>query len=78
MVVNGITGFLVDKKDPQALATAIATLLKDEELRVTLGRAGRERIEREFMLEQMVKKTEVMYEQVLTHRLKEDYRTVVG
>ena len=72
LVIDGITGFLVDKKDPQALAAAITTLLKDEELRVTLGRAGRERIEREFMLEQMIKKTEVMYEQVLTHRLKED------
>jgi glycosyltransferase involved in cell wall biosynthesis len=72
LVVDGTTGFLVEKKDPQALAARITTLLKDEELRVTMGRVGRERIENEFMLEQMIKKTEAIYEQVLLHRVKED------
>jgi glycosyltransferase involved in cell wall biosynthesis len=56
LVVDGINGFLVAKKDPQALAAAIVKLLKDEELRMTLGKAGRQRIGQELMLEQMLKK----------------------
>ena len=37
------TGFIVDKNDPQQLAQVLLSLLEDDALRETMGRAGRER-----------------------------------
>lgn len=42
-VEDGKTGFLVDKDDFFALAEAILRLLKNDDLRETMGRAGRKR-----------------------------------
>jgi lipopolysaccharide/colanic/teichoic acid biosynthesis glycosyltransferase/glycosyltransferase involved in cell wall biosynthesis len=46
--IDGVTGFLVPVGDTNALTNAIATLLADPELRARMGRAGRERMERDF------------------------------
>ncbi len=46
MVVNGVTGFLV--RTPAECADAIGRLAAEPELRVRLGRAGRERVERDY------------------------------
>jgi glycosyltransferase involved in cell wall biosynthesis len=48
-VVDGITGVLVPVGDSQALARAIAQLLADPALRQKMGKAARERTEREFV-----------------------------
>jgi glycosyltransferase involved in cell wall biosynthesis len=50
VVEDGVTGLLVPPGDPQALARALATLLADPQLRLTMGRAGRARAERLFDL----------------------------
>ena len=47
-VDEGINGMLVAEKDPLALAIAIALLLGEPEWAQQMGRAGREKIEREF------------------------------
>ncbi|MFN8528488.1 MAG: glycosyltransferase family 4 protein [Anaerolineae bacterium] len=47
-VVDGETGFLVDPKDPDALADRVVTLLRDPDLRARMGAAGRARVERLF------------------------------
>jgi glycosyltransferase involved in cell wall biosynthesis len=47
-VVDGVTGILVPPRDPIALADAIRKLLKDPELRQRMGKAGRERVIRDF------------------------------
>lgn len=47
-VADGITGILLPPADPPASAAAIATLLADGEGRVTMGRAGRTRVLRDF------------------------------
>ena len=52
MVVDGVTGFLVPEGDTQALASALARLAEDADLRCRLGRAGRERYEAHFTREQ--------------------------
>ena len=48
LVENGRTGLLVPPGDPVALAGAIARLCENADLRETLGRAGRERVRRDF------------------------------
>lgn len=71
LVIDGATGFLVDKEDPQALATAVLKLLKDERLRAKLGIAGRQRVEQEFRVERMIKRTEEIYERLCLCKLGE-------
>jgi glycosyltransferase involved in cell wall biosynthesis len=48
-VVDGVTGVLVPVGDSVALAAAIHKLLVDPELRTRMGRAGRERMNRNFL-----------------------------
>jgi glycosyltransferase involved in cell wall biosynthesis len=45
---HGETALLVPPGDPQALADAIVLMLADDALRVRLGAAGRERVQRRF------------------------------
>lgn len=47
-VVDGVTGCVVDPRDPAALSTVLVRLLRDPALRRSLGSAGRDRIEKEF------------------------------
>lgn len=50
-VQDGKTGILVKPNDPDDVAQALERLLSDTELRERLGRAGRERAERDFRWE---------------------------
>ena len=49
-VTDGTTGFLVPSRQSGPLAGRIAALLDDERLRAAMGRAGRQRVEREFQM----------------------------
>lgn len=51
IVDDGKTGFLVPKHDVAVLADKIQLLLNDSVLRCKMGKAGREKFEKEFMLE---------------------------
>lgn len=48
IIDHGSTGFIVPKKDSEALADAIARLLDDPDLRHSMGEAGRQRFLRLF------------------------------
>lgn len=48
MVVNGETGFLVEKGKPEEIAERVLRLVRDVELRKKMGRAGRERVHQMF------------------------------
>ena len=50
-IIDGKTGLLVPVKDPEAMARAIIRLLSDDDLRMRLGAAARERAVREFSQE---------------------------
>ena len=50
VVEEGRTGFIVDPRDAEATARALTSLLADPEAADRMGRAGRERIAREFSL----------------------------
>ncbi len=47
-VVDGETGFLVEPRDPAALATQVIRLLRDPDLRARMGAAGRARVEARY------------------------------
>lgn len=51
IVDDGKTGFLVPKHDVAVLADKIQFLLNDSVLRSNMGKAGREKFEKEFTLE---------------------------
>ena len=50
IVDDGKTGFLVPKHDVSALADKILLLLSNPDLRCNMGKAGKEKFEKEFTL----------------------------
>jgi phosphatidylinositol alpha-1,6-mannosyltransferase len=52
IIVDGLTGFLVDQRERPTLAVRIATLLGDEPRRRAMGEAGRQRALAQFSYEQ--------------------------
>lgn len=48
VVDDGVNGFLVPVKDSEALAQKLRILIEDKALRVSMGKAAREKAEREF------------------------------
>jgi len=64
-VVDGVTGRVVDPHDTQLLASVLRELLCNPELRRRFGRAGRERIEKEFTWESVGAKVATRIREVL-------------
>jgi glycosyltransferase involved in cell wall biosynthesis len=60
-VEDGLSGMLVPPGDGAALGRAIGMLLEKPELARRLGRAGRERVEGNFSLDRMVRRTQGLY-----------------
>lgn len=60
VVQDKVTGLLVLPKDPHSLALAIMTLLQDRNLAVSLGEAGRKRVEALFDMKKMIEKIEAL------------------
>lgn len=67
-VVDGECGFVVPPRDPKALEEAIATLLTDEGLALRMGEAARRRVEKHFRVEDMVRKIEAMYLELMEEK----------
>jgi glycosyltransferase involved in cell wall biosynthesis len=61
LIVDGETGVLVPPRRPDAVADAIAALLRDPARAERLRLAARRRIEQEFSLEAMVRRTTAVY-----------------
>lgn len=76
IVEDGVTGLLVPVNDETALANALVRLLADATLAQRMGRAGRERLEREFSLARMARETEEIYRDALVGRTGLDVRRV--
>jgi glycosyltransferase involved in cell wall biosynthesis len=66
VVSHGETGLLVPTRDHRALAAAISGLLKNQDRRQRMGKAGLERVRRLFTAERMVERTLDVY------RMRED------
>ena len=68
VVEEGKNGFLVPVKDSVALASAIEKLINNEELRIKMGRYGREKVLKEFDEKIIVNQTMKLYQEVLVKR----------
>lgn len=66
LVVDGETGLLVAPADVAGLAHAITRYVRDPELRREHGRASRERIERDFSMDAMVRRYMAVYDAALS------------
>lgn len=66
VVNDGINGLLVPPKDPQALANALLTMLKDKSLRLKMGIAGRNFIMERFSDKKIHEQTLDVYRQSLS------------
>ena len=64
-VVDGENGIVIPPLDSQKLADAIVHLYKNPSIREKMGRKSRERVEKLFTLEQMIRAYEEFYEQVM-------------
>lgn len=64
VVVEGETGLLVPPAEVAPLAEAMGRLAADPDLRATLARAGRARVERDFGLDRMVDQTLGIYREL--------------
>lgn len=65
---DGETGFLVEPREPTAMAHAVTRLLKDASLRTRMGEAGLARVRDRFTVERMVQETAKVYQRLLTQR----------
>lgn len=63
-VAEGETGYLVPREDPEALRTRLGELMASPDLRLQLGKAGRERYEKNFTFDAMYGKTLTVYKEV--------------
>jgi glycosyltransferase involved in cell wall biosynthesis len=64
LIDDGVHGLLVERRDPEALARAVARLLRDPAQRAEMGARGRERQRREFDIALMVRRLEALYEEL--------------
>jgi glycosyltransferase involved in cell wall biosynthesis len=60
-VTHGVEGLLVPPGDEAALSRALARMLDDDVLRIALGRAAGERARRDFSLQTMTDRYELLY-----------------
>jgi hypothetical protein len=64
-VVDGITGFVVPRRDPVELGAAIARLAQDARLRARMGRAARKHAQTNLDLERQLDKFDELYRELL-------------
>lgn len=64
-VEDGITGRVVEPRDPSGLAEALIELLENAEIRSAMGKAGRTSFETRFIADRMVENTMKVYEELL-------------
>lgn len=65
---DGETGCLVPPREPREMAAKLRLLADRPELRAGMGRAGRERLLREYSLKAMVGRVESLYEDLLRRK----------
>ncbi len=67
-VDDGVNGFLIPVKDSRTLANKLRVLINDRQLRLVMGIKGREKAEREFSIENVVRKHLAIYNRLCENR----------
>ena len=67
-VKDQYNGLVISANDSRALADALLRLYRDPELRRTMGRRSRQRVEEEFTLSKMIQQHEEYYEVIMNDR----------
>lgn len=65
VVDDGVNGFLIPVRDSDALADKLRILIEDKDLRIKMGKAAREKAEREFSLDNVVQKHLEIYQSLI-------------
>jgi glycosyltransferase involved in cell wall biosynthesis len=65
VIEDGVNGYLVNPRDPDALAEKLEILIKDKQKRERMGREGRKKFQERFDAAIMIKKIERLYESLL-------------
>ena len=68
VVYDGISGFIVPPKDPEALAEAIVKLLKDEKLRKKMGENAYRKMKEELSWDKIAEKTIEVYKAAIREK----------
>lgn len=69
IVRHGVNGLLVPVRDARALVGALERLIRNPQLRQSMGRAGREMVESDFSDERVIAETLALYRSVLLRGL---------
>ena len=64
-VEDGVTGFVVPRRDPDAMAEKIVLLAKDPELRRRMGKAGRERALKMYDINAQIQQFITLYQELV-------------
>ncbi|MBA2288739.1 MAG: glycosyltransferase [Ktedonobacteraceae bacterium] len=72
-IKDGVTGFLVPPRDPEALSARLHEMFSQPESRIAMGRAARMRVESEFTWSIVAMRTAALYEQLLAKRERESW-----
>lgn len=67
-VVHSVTGFVIPSGDSESLKEVLEILLKDRELRISMGAAGRSRFQSRYDISSNVARTISLYEGILKQR----------
>jgi len=68
LIEDGVSGLLVERRRPPALAEAVKRILKDSALAEKLGRSLQAKVLDGFTADQMVEKIEHLYQELLTEK----------
>ena len=69
-VEDGVTGFVVPKRDPVTTADRLRRLALDPALREKMGRAGRQRVQTEFTTDREIDAFEALFSEVIDRPLR--------
>ena len=70
LLINGVTGFIVEPKEPHSLAKAISTLARDKELRRRFGMESRRTAFEQYSIRDSIIKLEGLYLELTGNSIK--------
>ncbi len=70
VVDDKITGFIVPPKDEKSAAAILSKLILDKDLRITLGKNGREKVQKKYKWEDNVKTMLSIYDSLINDEIK--------